>query len=359
MSRRFEGTSRYILPSGGGGGGDSTVTPPSPTSQSVASGTNVSAKTFGAFTDSDGIIASFQSVMTNAVGSASVSGSGLGAYTFSTSAGNAGTLSLNAKDSSGNIVATAVHSFDRAATSAGSFVTLKDIDLTDVENASAISGTATLTFASSADELSVTRTTTGSGTVAAITPTNGTGIVFTNESGSGTGSASFLISPLLASCTREDVSKFVYAVQMVVTNITYPVANTTTFQYIVNRGTTTGFSSGGARGLRYIDNNDGSQENFRLRTNGSTSSAIGTQTIATSKVLTFIIMGGELIQVMQTSGTTPPTPAPGAGTTFTVGTGSVSMNDTTPVYQSNGLRVLAGVLRGTQTVTRILISRFQ
>ena len=342
---------------GASGGAAAVVTPPSPTSESVASGSALSAKTFGAFTDPSGVISSLQAVTTNADGSASWSGSGLGAYTPSSSAGDSGTLSLNAKDAAGNIVATAVHSYDRAATSSGSFQVIKDIDLTDVTTAAAISGTVTLGFQSSADSLSVTRSTTGSGTLATITPINGQGIVFTNETGNGTASASFLISDLLPSFTREDVSRFIYAVQMVVTNITYPQSGSSSFQYVVNRGSSTGFSSGGGRGLRFIESS-GSEE-FKLRVNGSLSSAIGTQAIATSKVLTFLIFMGDVIQAQQTSGTSLPTPAPGAATTYTVGSGSIGLNDTTPVYQSNGLRVLAGALQGTQTVTRITIKRFQ
>mgnify|MGYP003110522452 FL=1 len=117
---------------GAGGGGDSTVTPPSPTSESVASGSNFSAKTFGSFTDPDGIIASYQAVTTNTTGSTSWSGSGLGAYTASSSAGDAGTLSLNAKDSDGNVVATAVHTYSRAAASTGgpAWSTIHEIDFT-------------------------------------------------------------------------------------------------------------------------------------------------------------------------------------------------------------------------------------
>tara|TARA_R100001224_G_scaffold81062_1_gene50930 strand:- start:66 stop:1076 length:1011 start_codon:yes stop_codon:yes gene_type:complete len=113
-------------PSEAVGGGDSTVTPPSPTSESVASGSNFSAKTFGSFTDPDGIIASYQAVTTNSTGSTSWSGSGLGAYTATSSAGDAGTLSLNAKDSSGNIVATAIHSYERAAAASGGLTSLLD-----------------------------------------------------------------------------------------------------------------------------------------------------------------------------------------------------------------------------------------
>jgi len=108
--------------SGGGGGG--TVTAPSPTSQSVAAGGSLSAKTFGAFTDSGGLIDNYVAAVTNAAGSAAVSGSGLGAYTFgSTANGDSGTLSLTARDASNNPLATATHSFKIAAgTSAWSSV---------------------------------------------------------------------------------------------------------------------------------------------------------------------------------------------------------------------------------------------
>jgi hypothetical protein len=112
------------------GAGDSTVTPPSPTSESTASGSNFAAKTFGAFTDTDGIIASYQAITTNSTGSTSWSGSGLGPYSATSSAGDSGTLSLNAKDSGGNIVATAVHSYDRAAAGGAGWSTIHEIDFT-------------------------------------------------------------------------------------------------------------------------------------------------------------------------------------------------------------------------------------
>jgi hypothetical protein len=104
----------------GGGGGGATVTAPSATSQSVAAGGSLSAKTFGAFTDSGGLIDNYVSAVTNAAGSASVSGSGLGAYTFgSTANGDSGTLSLTARDASNNALATATHSFKIAAPAGG------------------------------------------------------------------------------------------------------------------------------------------------------------------------------------------------------------------------------------------------
>jgi len=358
---RFHASSRYILAATGGG--DSTVTPPGPTSESVASGTNVSAKTFGSFTDSDSIIASYQSVMTNAVGSASVSGSGLGAYTFSTSAGNAGTLSLNAKDSSGNVVATAVHSFDRAATSSGSYVTLVDLDLTDLETVSAItSGTNTLQFDSSGDTLSMT-VTRFSGANGDVTPTNGSGILMNGGTGSGTVTASFDIDPLLSSYTREDVSQHIYAVQLVVTNVVYPNAGASTIFTGLNKGNNTTHNAGEARGWFLSDNNDGTNEDVRVRSNTSNSSVLATTAIKTSRVFTYIVLGGQSVQVQDTSGTTPPTPTPGGatpGTTVMVGSDSVGLNSASPTYQADGLRCFFGANDQTDaTLTRLLVKRFQ
>ena len=100
----------FPVEGGGGGGGDSIVTPPAATTQSVAAGGTPSAKTFGAFTDPDGVINNYNATMVNAVGSTSVSGSGLGAYTFSGFAnGNSFTLKLDARNSSNEILATALH----------------------------------------------------------------------------------------------------------------------------------------------------------------------------------------------------------------------------------------------------------
>ena len=105
---------------GGAAAAASTVEPPAPTSQATASGVNFTAKTFGAFTDADSVISSYTAVTTNADGSASWSGSGLGAYTATSAAGNSGTLSLNAKNAAGEVVATAVHTYDRAAAAGAS-----------------------------------------------------------------------------------------------------------------------------------------------------------------------------------------------------------------------------------------------
>ena len=104
----------------GGGGSTTPPTPPAATSEAVASGGSASAKTFGAFTDPDGVIASYSATITNTVGSTSVSGSGLGPYSFSGSAdGDSWVLELDALDSSARVVATAVHAVDVAAAGGG------------------------------------------------------------------------------------------------------------------------------------------------------------------------------------------------------------------------------------------------
>lgn len=113
---------------GGGGGSTTPPTPPAATSEAVASGGSPSAKTFGSFTDPDGVIASYSATLTNVVGATTVSGSGLGPYTFSgTVDGDSFALELDALNGSGQVVATAVHAVDVAAAAGGaSLETLVD-----------------------------------------------------------------------------------------------------------------------------------------------------------------------------------------------------------------------------------------
>lgn len=105
----------------GGGGGDSIVTPPVATTQAVASGGSPTAKTFSSFTDPDGVIDNYNATVVNVVGTTTATGTGLGPYTFSGSAdGDSFTLKLDARNSSNEVLATAVHSVDIAAAAGGS-----------------------------------------------------------------------------------------------------------------------------------------------------------------------------------------------------------------------------------------------
>lgn len=102
---------------GSGAPAFSGVVAPDPTSESVAAGGSLSPKTFGAFTDPNGLIdpSNYNAVTTNADGSASWSGSGLGAYTPTDTDGDSGTLALQARDADDNVLATAYHSYARGA----------------------------------------------------------------------------------------------------------------------------------------------------------------------------------------------------------------------------------------------------
>ncbi len=124
----------------GGGGAAAAVTPPSPTSESKAAGAALTNKTFSAFTDPAGVINSYTAVTTTATGSASWAGSGLGAYTPSSSDGDSGTLSLNALSSTGQVLATAVHSYDRASPAGASWVVTSDTDLTALPSSTLSAG---------------------------------------------------------------------------------------------------------------------------------------------------------------------------------------------------------------------------
>ena len=108
------------------------------------------------------------------------------------------------------------------------------------------------------------------------------------------------------------------------------------------------------------DANDATNERIRVRRNTSASAIQATTAIKTSRVVTLILTGGEIVEVMDTSGTTPPTPASGASGTLMVGADTVGLVQAAPDYQNNGLR--AFVSSGDTadlTVTRLLIQRLQ
>ena len=129
----------------GGGAAPAAVTAPSPTTESVAAGGTPAGKTFAAFTDPDSRIASYSATTTNSVGSATWTGTGLGAYTIGSSAdGDSGTLALTALDSSGDPLATAYHSWDIAAAGGATWTDLVDLDYTGLD-ADTLTGTDTVT----------------------------------------------------------------------------------------------------------------------------------------------------------------------------------------------------------------------
>lgn len=171
--------SAFSPPAEGGG----TVTAPAATTEDLPDTDTPTAKTFGSFTDTEGLIDNYVSTIVDIVGTTTASGSGLGPYTYSGAGpGTAFVHLLTARDASNNPLATAVHGVDimpsePPASGSLGWVTLADYDLTTVDTASAITtttGDIALTVASAAFVSLVDRTGSGSGN---ITPTNGTGVI--------------------------------------------------------------------------------------------------------------------------------------------------------------------------------------
>jgi hypothetical protein len=338
------------------------VVPPDPVKASVAAGGSFSDVTFSAFHDPKGLISSYTATATNLQGTATISGSGLGPYTISGEAnGESLVINLAAKDASSRVLGYATWAGTIALpTGGGSWVDLVDLDFTDVTTTSALpTGTSTLTFVSSADTVTVVRAS-ESGYNGTVTPTNGTGIVWTSGTDSSSqGPLFFNIDGLLSSYTVADVRQYTYAVHFVLVNVDMSaVLGTSGINIGLQRRTSSTTTAGIARSLQINSETNGTDEKVRVRLNGSISSTLATQALRASRVATLILQGGEIVRTMDTSGTTPPTPDPGAAET--IGMGSVGFNDSTPAYQTDGLYGWAASRnRGALTCTRLLVQRFE
>lgn len=102
------------IPDFTGAGRTAIIEPPGPTFEKTAAGVGLAAKTFAAFTDSNTLISSYAAVVNTVIsGTPTWSGSGIGPYTSTASDGDVGVLSLNALDAVGNILASAIHGYQR------------------------------------------------------------------------------------------------------------------------------------------------------------------------------------------------------------------------------------------------------
>jgi hypothetical protein len=347
------------------GGGADPVTPPSAQSESVAAGATLSDVTFGSFTDPGARISSYVANVTNVVGSATISGSGLGPYAI---AGDADsevlTIELDALDSGANVLATAVYTGSiGSASSGGTWVTLKDYDLTDLDTTSSLStGTHTLTFANIADTIDVVFSRYNDSGGITAQATNGTGIVI--DGGTDTTSAgtiSMRPSDWLASYTADDVQRYVYAITFALTVDLTANPGLSAFYCGVNTGNNTTHNSGDSRHFYIFANADGINEDVRIRTNTTSTGTLTTQALRTTRTVTAIVHFGEIVQLMDNSGLTIPTPDVTQGTTYNAGSDAVGRNDDTRVYQnSSGIRAFfSSNNTGDITCSRIIVRRFE
>ncbi len=236
---------------------------------------------------------------------------------------------------------------------------LVDLDWTSVDNASALAnGSHTISVSGKSVGVDVS---TYSGANGTVTPTNGTGMVMDGGTDtSRTLTLSIDLDPLFDSYTVADVRGYQYAVHIVITSLVYTSAGNSSVYCGLNRGSTTTHNSGIARMIFVEDANDSTNEKIRVRRNTSASAIQATTAIKTSRVFTLILTGGEIVQVMDTSGTTPPTPAPAAAGTLMIGADSVGLAQATPDYQGNGLRCFISAGDASDfTLTRTLVQRKQ
>jgi hypothetical protein len=285
------------------------VVAPSSTSQSVAAGGSPSAKTFGAFTDADGLIASYQSVIEQVTGTVSATGTGLGPYTYSGAAdGEAFVHMLLAKDAEGNTLATAVHGVDIASPSTGAQWTVGavDIDFTTADTLSGInSGTLAVTTGSGATALCSIVVDPDSSAVHTVGVTNGTGVVLIGPNATGRVTAAIDLDALL-SVSAEDLLGKVYCVQMACADIV-DTASGSSIRWAV--GSQTDVATSVSDGLR-LARTTASTATWQTMTNGVATAWGSAVTTPTQTVVTLYIVGGSIVCGRFDDGTST-LPAPG------------------------------------------------
>lgn len=334
--------------------GDIIVVKPADTTENVSAGGTPSAKTFSSFTGDTSAIASYQSVIVKPTGSLAASGSGLGAYTYSGHADGEGyTHLLHAKDASGNILATAVHSIRIApAASSGGWVTKSTHDFVNATNSGPhTSGTHTIDCP--ADDVDVTPKR-ASGNNGTFEVTNA-GAVVTAIGGSGAMTGSFNLGAALAGYDFAYIRFYAIAVDVYLTNITFD-DDGSICQIGISDSTT--WSDGDERGLQLWSANSTVDEQRRIRGAGSTTT-IDTRTKVTERVVTLVMTRGQIVDFADTSGTSAPGNPHSASPLYTAGGDAVGRNNNTPLYLSNFFLNVTAFGGAALTCTKIVVRRFQ
>ena len=342
-----------------------TVEAPVPASSAVAVGGSFGTVTFGAFSDPSSFLDSYSASVLNVNLSATVSGSGLGPYTISGAVdGEFLVITLDGLNEGGKVLTAAVWSGAIEKPTGGlSWVDQLDLDLTDLTTTSALStGTTVLGFDSSATTVSVVFTRNGGAANASVTPTNGTGLVFDGGTDiTSSAVVSFDIGALLSGYSVADARDYQYAVHLVLENIdiSYSVGNSGFLTGINSTGTNS--NNVNARKYQSESLSGGTDERVRVGYNTTNSGWSSGAALRASRVITFIVIGGRLVIVMDTAGTTPPTPDAGStGGTFptrVIGGNTQALASTGETYAPDLRAFVAPVDGGDLTLTRILVQR--
>ena len=291
--------------------------------------------------------------------SATISGGTTSTPSLTTDNDGVYTFTATATDANGNTASRdCTVSLDSGGGGGGAaWVDLQDYDFTDVVSQSQVtSGTVTLAFASSADTIDMTVSTYASST-AGVTPTNGSGLVYGGGGAAGTMTAAYdWVSELASTWDRAYALGAPVAVHFVLTGVAYP--GTADDGIFMGLSTTTAHNSG-SRGWYLRRDAVATDEDRRVRVNTSNSTIIDTPAIKSSRVLTVILLAGTVVEVMDTSGTTPPAPAIGGANTYSVGCSSLSTLASQPTFVSTAYAYLSLIEQAEYTVTRMLVQRYQ
>ena len=346
-----------------GAGGAVVVAGVDPADQSLASGTTGSAAvTFAEATGGSGTFA-------YAVTGSHIVGSGATGPTGSTSRGphtitgledgDIYQLICTATDAAGVTQKVTSQTVIGVAADASGWATLKDYDFTDVSSSAGdiSSGTTVLGFSSSVDTLSMTVEQFASNT-GVVTPTSGSGLVYSNGNAMGTTTATFdwISGSLVGVWDSSYAQNAPVALHFCITGVTYP--NHADDGIFCGISSATAHNSGNARGWMLRRDSVATNEDRRVRVNSSNSAIFATVPIEDTRVLTVILNAGTIVSVMNTTGSTPPTPAIGAATTYLVG--AASLNTLTEVYYApTAYGYLSNIESATFTLTRLLVQRYQ
>ena len=332
-----------------GGATPAAVTAPTPTTESVAAGGAPAGKTFSAFTDPDGRIASYSASIVNAVGSTAIAGgSGLGAYTVSGYAdGDAYSIVLTALDSSGDPLASAVHAVDIAAPPGAAWTDLVDLDYTGLDTQNPLSDAAT-TVTKGAVQFGPTIAVDRVSSSVAVISTGAAGVTIAGSTN--VGSLNFGVD--LSAYIPADIAYLPLRLDMVFTGMTG--MDSTTDGVLGGMLTGSSFNTASQeRSVRLNYSAAGQMSTNASRNNVNTNIATGVTQPAGTFTLTTVLHGNMVCDMFYTDGGPPSDATIEAG-----GTVALAANNR-PLFSSTLWAVWRGIYTGGATLTRIRLRTIQ
>tara|TARA_R110000823_G_C15909431_1_gene497623 strand:+ start:689 stop:1771 length:1083 start_codon:yes stop_codon:yes gene_type:complete len=346
------GVASLAEPSGSGGGGTTTpVTPPADVVESIAAGGALADVEWSAFGDTGGRIASYVLTTNNVNGSATMTGTGVGPYVIAGEADAEVLLAtLDAKDSAGDIVASAYYTGIVAAAGGAAYSSIFDIDLTTVDSAGPwTTGDVTLTTDSTATDLINFTTTRNNGSSpGTIEAVNGTGVVILAGGNFSITGAFDLAAKIAAVSGSWGAAQ--YRGKTVLVQVCIEYANVNAGDGILVCFDTAKTALVESRGYR--SDRASANETYEVRNDTTDTGVESATTPSSSGVISLYLVDAEVVWVDRTLGTLTP-PAYGMSAAYRAGI-TVQNNNTAPRFGTDCNLCLVTVDDSTITVTRVL-----